>query len=97
MLALKRRLYLPVLLIVVLGPAAGCSLDTQVGGPGSEGSSSPGGGNEPGSAGTPELSDEALPDFSLADVNLNSLRYREAVSPRDYLGQISAWYFGHST
>jgi hypothetical protein len=39
----------------------------------------------------------ALPGFSAVDVNVNSARYQEAVSPRDYLGQISAWYFGHST
>ena len=45
----------------------------------------------------PEPNDEALPDFSVVDVNADSARYGEAVSPRDYLGQISAWYFGHST
>ncbi len=45
----------------------------------------------------PEPSDEASPDFSLTDVNADSPRYQEAVSPRDYLGQVSAWYFGHST
>jgi len=45
----------------------------------------------------PQTSDDALPDFSLADVNANSARYREDISPRDYLGQVSAWYFGHST
>jgi hypothetical protein len=45
----------------------------------------------------PQPSDEALPDFSVVDVNVDSPRYAEAVSPRDYLGQISAWYFGHST
>ena len=45
----------------------------------------------------PEPGDEALPDFSVADVNADSARYREAISPRDYLGQISGWYFGHST
>lgn len=50
-----------------------------------------------GSAAAPEPNDEALPEFSLADVNANSSRYEEAVSPRDYLGQVSAWYFGHST
>ena len=45
----------------------------------------------------PEPSDEALPDFLVVDVNAESARYQESVSPRDYLGQISAWYFGHST
>ena len=42
-------------------------------------------------------SKEALSNFSVVDVNPGSARYQEAVSPRDYLGQISAWYFGHST
>jgi len=42
----------------------------------------------------PLNSEDALPDFSLPDVNANSSRYQETVSPRDYLGQISAWYFG---
>lgn len=37
------------------------------------------------------------PDFSLIDVNPSSSTAGKAVSPRDYLGQISAWYFGHST
>ena len=39
----------------------------------------------------------AVPDFSLIDVNPNSARHDEAVSPRDYLGSISAYYFGHAT
>lgn len=43
------------------------------------------------------IDDNALPAFSLVDVNLNSARYQELVSPRDYAGQVSAWYFGHST
>ena len=36
-------------------------------------------------------------DFSLIDVNPNSATYNQPISPRDYLGQISAWYFGHAT
>ena len=40
---------------------------------------------------------DARPDFHLQDVNLNSARSGQAVSPRDYLGKVSAWYFGHST
>ncbi len=36
-------------------------------------------------------------DFSLQDVNPTSPHSGALVSPRDYLGQISAWYFGHST
>ena len=38
-----------------------------------------------------------MPDFTLVDVNPNSGRYQMEVSPRDYLGQRSAWYFGHAT
>ena len=38
-----------------------------------------------------------MPDFTLVDVNPNSGRYQMDVSPRDYLGQRSAWYFGHAT
>lgn len=36
-------------------------------------------------------------DFSITDVNPNSRSYQHAVSPRDYEGAISAWYFGHAT
>jgi hypothetical protein len=70
-----------VFLFVVMGSLIGCSLIP----------------NNPGSAEIPKPSDDALPDFSLVDVNANSARYQETVSPRDYLGLISAWYFGHST
>lgn len=37
----------------------------------------------------------AAPDFSLVDVNPNSSRHGEQVSPRDYLQQVSAYYFGY--
>ena len=40
---------------------------------------------------------DQVPDFSLVDVNPNSATYNQNVSPRDYLGQTSAWYFGHAT
>jgi hypothetical protein len=70
-----------VFLVVIMGPLIGCSVIP----------------NEPGSAEIPNPSDDALPDFSLVDVNANSFSYQETVSPRDYLGQISAWYFGHAT
>lgn len=52
---------------------------------------------------SPSLSDLAegesdlVPDFELVDVNPNSETYNQTVSPRDFLGQISAWYFGHAT
>lgn len=37
------------------------------------------------------------PEFSLSDVNPNSARYGKRVSPRDYLLQVSAFYFGAAT
>ena len=40
---------------------------------------------------------EAMPDFALVDVNATSSTFDQAVSPRDYLQQVSAWYFGHAT
>ena len=41
--------------------------------------------------------DQIVPDFSLVDINTTSDRYNETISPRDYLGSVSAWYFGHAT
>lgn len=38
-----------------------------------------------------------MPDFSLVDQNPNSATYQQAVSPHDYHGKVSAWYFGHAT
>lgn len=38
-----------------------------------------------------------MPDFSLIDTNPNSSTHGQSVSPRDYLGQVSGWYFGHAT
>jgi len=89
---MNRRFYLASLLLVVVGTPIGCNVAP----PGSAGTPelSP---DEPGATETPELSNDALPDFSLPDVNANSTRYQETVSPRDYLGQISAWYFGQAT
>jgi hypothetical protein len=40
---------------------------------------------------------EMVTDFSLTDLNPASSRFGQMVSPRDYLGQVSAWYFGHAT
>ena len=40
---------------------------------------------------------EPLDEFLLVDVNPTSETFNQTVSPRDYLGQTSAWYFGHST
>jgi hypothetical protein len=38
-----------------------------------------------------------VPDFSLLDVNPTSERSGQMVSPTDYVGSVSGWYFGHST
>jgi len=38
-----------------------------------------------------------MQDFSLLDVNSNSFSHDANVSPRQFVGQISAWYFGHAT
>lgn len=40
---------------------------------------------------------EIMPDFALLDVNSTSSTYNQLVSPRDYLQQVSGWYFGHAT
>ncbi len=40
---------------------------------------------------------DAVADVSVPDVNDTSPRFGELVSPRDYLGKVSAWYFGHAT
>ena len=40
---------------------------------------------------------EVVPDFSLMDVNPASPTHDQPVSPRDYLQQVSGWYFGHAT
>ena len=37
------------------------------------------------------------PDFALQDVNPASATNGTNVSPRDYLGLVSAYYFGHAT
>jgi hypothetical protein len=39
----------------------------------------------------------AVGDFSIPDVNPNSASFDTNVSPRDYLQQVSGWYFGHAT
>ena len=40
---------------------------------------------------------QPAPDFSLVDQNPNSATAGHAVSPRQYLHKVSAWYFGHAT
>jgi hypothetical protein len=36
-------------------------------------------------------------EFSLRDVNPESPRVGQDVNPRDYVGRVSGWYFGHSS
>ena len=43
------------------------------------------------------LSGEPVADFSLVDTNATSDTYEQLVSPGDFAGQISGWYFGHAT
>ena len=40
---------------------------------------------------------DPVPDFALQDVNPTSASFDQAVSPRDYLRKVSAWYFGFAT
>lgn len=40
------------------------------------------------------LSAQTVPDFRLPDVNPRSPRYGAEVSPRDYMLQVSGYYFG---
>jgi hypothetical protein len=40
---------------------------------------------------------DLVPDFSVLDVNPASPTADQPVSPRDYLEQVSGWYFGHAT
>lgn len=76
------------------GPGAG----------GSDGSGGSGQGAAPGTGGgggegpdSPLEFEGPLPEFSLDDVNGTSATNGQAVNPRDYLGQVSAWYFAHAT
>jgi len=49
-------------------------------------------------ASSPDAAARAMkPDFGLLDVNPNSSTTGTLVSPRDHLGHVSAWYFGHAT
>jgi hypothetical protein len=47
--------------------------------------------------GTLAAAQEVAPDFQLLDVNSTSMTFNQLVSPRDYLEQVSGWYFGHAT
>ena len=64
-----------------------------------------GGGLEGDGLGGNPLSEQTWPEgeaspqtaFSLTDINPASATANQAVSPRDYLEQVSGWYFTHST
>ena len=47
--------------------------------------------------GSSEPGANAVPDFLLADINPNSSTVGQNISPRDYLQQISGWYFIKAT
>ena len=38
-----------------------------------------------------------VPDFQLEDVNAGSVRFENTVSPRDYVLQVTGYYFGHAS
>ena len=42
-------------------------------------------------------STDPMADFALLDINPGSDTYEDAVSPRDYLGHVTGWYFGSTT
>jgi len=54
----------------------------------------------PASGGAPTIDDGSgitVVDASLPDENPTSPRFGDEVRSTDYLGQRSAWYFGHAT
>ena len=48
-------------------------------------------------AGLTARAGEQMPDFARLDVNSTSTTYGHMVSPHDYEGKVSGWYFGHAT
>jgi len=40
---------------------------------------------------------DAIADFSLPDLNPASSTFNRSMSPRDFLGDVTAWMFGYST
>jgi len=46
---------------------------------------------------TAEGEGDLVPNFALLDLNPASATYQQTVSPRDYLGSVSVWFFGYST
>ena len=55
------------------------------------------GGGASGSGGAGGAPAAVVSDFALQDVNATSLTFGTPVSPRDYLQQVSGWFFGEST
>ena len=53
--------------------------------------------DDPAEPPAPQLPDGAVPEVHAPDVNSTSARFGEDVSPRDYVGSVSAWYFGQAT
>jgi hypothetical protein len=45
----------------------------------------------------PVPTDQAVPDFTLRNLNANSPTFNQDISPRQLQGQISGWYFGSAT
>lgn len=74
------------------GPSDSGPLDS---GPTDSGALDSGDSGEPDTGGAPDTFPQ--PDFTLLDENPSSPRYGEVVSPRDYLEQVSGWYFTHAT
>ena len=77
--------------------SGGATSTAGAGGESTGGTSSGGVGGVGGATGTGGMVAQIVPDFSLIDLNTASPTSGQAVSPRDYLGKVSAWYFGHST
>lgn len=80
------------------GTETGSSTSSSSGG-GSGGSGGGGGGTTSsggGSGGGGGTTYTVVPDFNLMDVNETSATYDTEVSPRDYLGHLTAWLFGSS-
>lgn len=92
------------------GPAVDCQADTggtETGAPNESGDSSalaesgetasPDTATETGDTSADTAEPVMVADFSLTDINPSSPRCGEVVSPRDYLEQVSGWYFTHAT
>lgn len=45
----------------------------------------------------PPVTSEPMPEFALADVNPASATSGQQVGPSRYRGQVSGWYFTHTT